>query len=200
MAIIQDGTGAGNSASVDNKNRLGISGMTDSSFVTASHEGKGFFIHSGKITLTSANKSMIIYAKNTSDEDIVISRTTIHLGASTGGSGNAEYRVAINPSSGTVLTGTDGVDYNTLIPFNNNLGKQSSDPFPGTARAGVEGTTAISLFGEVTGLLIAPGIYNLDSTISLPKGASVATLIVPPTGNTNMEVVIDYLVYFREEV
>ena len=178
-------------AGVDENNRLKVVGQTDSAEVTASIDGRAFFVNSGIINLTSDTKSAIIYIKNTSDRNLVLVKTTFHLSTSTGGTGNTNYYVAVNPA-GTITSGGS-----TIVPFNVNLSKLLSDPFEGTAFKGATGLTAVSSFGEVEGILTQPGLYQIDSSITLPKGASISTLLQAPAGNTSMDVVIDYLCYYE---
>ena len=194
--IIKDGTGKGYAAGVDDKNRLLIVGQADSSAITASLDGRGFFITSLTVTLTSDSESCVLYLKNTSDSDLVLTNTRFQLGPSTGGSGVYKVGAIVNPTSGTMITGTDGVDFNADTPFNNNLGDQASKTFTGTVRAGVEGTTCVSVLPTVPSILGESGIFSTDSTIVFPKGSSIAAVVTPPTGNTSCEVIVEWLVYF----
>ena len=179
-------------ADVDKKNRLKVVGQGVNSEVVASVEGRAFFYTSGVVNLTSANKSAITYIKNTSNQDLVLYRTTFHLGTSTGGTGDTRYHVALSPTGTVTSSGT------AVTVFNVNIGKLISNTFDGTALKGAEGLTAVSSSTEVVGIYNQPGLFSIDSSIILPKGQSLSTLITPPTSNTSMNVVIDYLLYFLD--
>jgi len=188
MTLINDGH-SGESAGVDKKNRLSIAGQADSADKIASIEGRAFNVNTGVINLTSANGSAIIYVSNTTDHDLVLSHIHFHLGASTNGVGETKYVGYINPT-GTITSGTD------ISVVNLNLGSQVSKPFDSTAKKGAEATTASSVFGTVEGLLPQPGYYEIKSNLTLPKGVGASTTIYPPTGNTSMNIVIEYICYY----
>ena len=197
MGTVKAG-GGGNVAEVDKNNRLQVKGVTDSSNINAALVGDGYFTTTNKVTLTSDSDSALLYVKNTSSRSLVITSTRHYLGVSDG-TGDYNPTFHVNATGGTMLTGTDGVDYNTSAAINTNLGAEAQKPFEGVVRVGLEGTTQTSAAGPLFQILPSnPRLYEFVTV--LPKGASLSFGVTPPTGNTSCEVVIDVLMYFVEGV
>lgn len=197
MTVLTGGR-KGNVAYVNNKGQLTISGVADPNTVDASIEGRGFFSSTGIVTLTSATVSSLLYIKNNSTRDLVIHQARHYLGVSTGGVGDFQTETQVNPTSGTLITGTDGVDYNTSTAVNTNLGEQDKNPFEGVVRVGLEGTTAVSTLGALP-QIFPSGPHTDKFTTVLPRGAVIVFGIKPPTSNTSCKVVLDLLMYFKDE-
>ncbi len=85
---ITDGTGKGNSAGVDNTNRILTRGVIEDIFQNAAEEGEAFFIGTPLITLTSANESAICYIKNNEVDQLILGEFFLIAEAKTGGSPN----------------------------------------------------------------------------------------------------------------
>jgi hypothetical protein len=198
--IIKDGTGSGANAKVSLvSNRLFTDSKSSTVLERYSEDGRGFFITSFKVALTSDNESCIIYIKNTSEDKLVLHQIRYQTTASTGGTGLYQTTALINPTGGTIVTGTDGVDYNTSIAFNNDLSQQASNPFDGVIRVGLEGTTATGLLPGIPSILSESGVVQFDSSFIFPKGSSGAILVTPPSGNTSCEVIVEAITYYIEE-
>ncbi len=192
QGVIKSGS-SGNVANVDNKNRLNIVGQADSARVVGTKEGRTFFLHSGRKTLTSDGKSAILYVKNTSSKDLVLDTVDIVTG-STDGVGDILQYAAFNLTGGTILTNTD------VTPVNVNLSKQDSDPFEGDVKSGGEGITHItSTVPEVEGMVGEDQYFRLQISTVIPRGSSLSWAIQPPAGNTSLNVVVNFWCYYIDE-
>lgn len=193
---IKDGTGTGNQASVDTLGRIGVEGETNGSFINSALTGNGYFTTTRSVTLTSDTESCLLYIQNTSERDLVIVNSRHYIGASDA-SGSVLPSYNIDPTGGTILTGTNGVDYNTGAGVNLNFGEQLSKPFTGVIRVGLEGTSVTSALPSVQVLVPQNDIFINRFSVSLPRGSAVSASITPPSGNTSMTVIIDFLMYYK---
>lgn len=137
MAKIEDGTGQGYFAKIDNTNRLTVTSQTVSGLAVAALEREdAYIINSGAtvITLTTTNESGLLTLKNTSPS--LLSVGGIYASANQAGTWRA-YR-----QTTSVLTG------GSLSPVQMNFG--SSKLFTGIATKGVEGDA-------MTGVVLAIG-------------------------------------------
>lgn len=183
---IEDGTGKGYKVRVDEQNRLNVFSVTETILQKASDDGDSFNVNTGTINLTSASKSSLLYLKNNSDRNIVISTIGFLIGNSTGGSGDMLSEVIRNPRIGTIVTNSVPVDIN----INKNFG--SSKTLSADAYKGVEGDTIIDGEQAYTSLLASAGrAYTITTgSIVIPKGSSMGVNLTPQTGNTSMDVQI----------
>jgi hypothetical protein len=189
--FITDGKGRGNIAGVDSKNQLLVKAESSSLLLSQVLEGESFSFGSGNVELTTDGTSFVVYIKNNRNRDLVLDSIVVNLGNSTGGSGDITIAAQINPTAGTIISaGT------AALPFNNNLG--SSKTFTGDYNIGAEGKTATG--GTPSTLVVAStSRYVFSNTLVLPRGASIATSIKPPSGNTSMFVSVAYLTYYLSE-
>ena len=195
--IIKDGAGSGFSARVDHKNRLQIAGETNPAFETASQEGRGYFINTGVATLTNDSESCLVYFQNLDDDrELFVESVRISLSGSTGGTGSVLLQNYINPTGGTIITGTNGVDFFEVPPVNNNLAELNSQPFNGISRIGLNGTTVSGPNLPLPDLAETASSVMPLVNVALPKGTATAVTITPPAGNTLMQVVIAISLYY----
>jgi len=183
MFILKSGS-SGNTAEVDDKNRVQAFSVSQTEATSAAISGDSFNVNTGTITLTSANSSALMYLKNTDTVDWVLSRVFYNAETSTGGSGGWLAEVVANPTAGTLLSAGTAFD-----PVNFNFGSAKS--LTSTCLKGAEASTATGgIQGAVSTIIPASGVRVLigfDSVILKP-GSSMAIVITPPSGNTSMDV------------
>jgi len=190
---IKDGTGRGTSAEVTESYKLMTLSVTEAISAHHAFEETAFNINTGNITLTSANASSVLYLKNNDDADMVIESFIYNLGSSTGGSGFTQVQVERNPTSGTVISGGTSFD-----AVNRNFG--SAKTLTATSKKGAEGSTSSggtvcldSIFPSAGRNVISVG------AIILPRGASLAVKVTPPTSNTSQTIQIAVSLYMVQE-
>ena len=192
-SIIKDGTGTGNGAKVDSLNRLHVASVSASPQKDAIRDGRYFGTNTGFLTLTSDNESAILYLKNTSDTPFFLDVFRLVVGVSTNGVGPGKIRIQVNPTGGTLISNA------VAAPFiNTNLA--STNTFDGIGYVGVEGDTVTGEAGENTLLTVgAPDFYDEELLAVIPKGTSISVTYEPPTGNTSMEVNLNFTGYYIDE-
>ena len=182
MEQIQDGTGKGYLAKVDNDNRLYTKSIVSTEQEHESSNGLAYNINTGIITLTNATKTPVLYLKNNEEFDLIIDTVLYMTGASTGGSGNVLVEIVRNPTAGTIVSGASDVEMNV----NRNFGSTRS--------------LSVNAYKGATGSTLTDGVKFIESILStatqrvavsvgaviIPKGSSIAVQITPPTGNTSM--------------
>ena len=181
--LIKDGTGTGNKAKVDSKNRLRTLAVIETGGTTAALIGDLYNVNTETISLTSANASSLLYIKNTDQIPWVVDRVFYNAGVSTGGSGDFLAEVIANPTDGTLISGGTAI-----TPHNLNFGSTKS--LTATTLKGVEGSTITD--GEVRVSTIIPTsgsrVLIAFDAIILPAGSSLAIKITPQTGNSAMNI------------
>jgi hypothetical protein len=183
---IIDGTGTGNVAKVDSRNRLSTLSISETTSESAARDGNSYNINTGTINLTSANESGVLYIKNNGDNDIVLLQIGYLVGNSTGGTGDFNAKVVFNPTGGTVISGATSVDVNV----NKNAG--SSKTLTVDCYKGAEGNTITGGNDTYLSLLPSAGrsyVINTGS-IHLPKGSSLGITLTPQSSNTSTDVQI----------
>lgn len=191
--IIEDGSGKGYKAKVDSQNRVHTRAVVSSDLVASTSEGTSYIAASGVITITNDTDNYLIYIKNNSEKDLVLSQTTVVTGDSTGGINELTFLGSLNPTGGTLLS--SGTSFS---PFNLNIG--SANIFDGDA-FGSFGTLSLTATGgtPVNGFIEDKGRHIFDTSFILPRGASLAGGIKAATGNTSVTVSISYTLYFRDK-
>lgn len=186
QVLINDGTGSGNSAQVDSKNRLRIRGLVDNPVTGAVDDGRAFVIGTGLVNLTSADHSHILYIKNTGAADLHVDITSFQFGVSTGGSGDYQSTFTSNPTGGTLISGgAAGVAVN--------VNGASANTLSATVLVGSEGST-ISGGAGITDLFVQ-GRTSLALETRIPKGKSISFSMKAPPGNTSCDVALSVRVY-----
>lgn len=191
---IKDGSGTGVLAKVDSNKRLYSDSVERSHSEEASFTGNSYNINTGVVNLTSANKSAVLYMKNTGEDDLVVSSLFYLIGNSTGGSGDVLITVLRNPTAGTIIDGATDVEINV----NRNFG--SSNTLSGSYYVGSEAETFTN------GTKVIESIFNQSATraalnvgaIILPKGTSLGIEITPATSNTSLDVEFAVAVHTEE--
>ena len=188
--FIQDGTGTGNRAKVDVKNRLHTFATVETGGTESALDGDLYNANSGTIVLTSSNTSSLLYMKNTDGFDWIVNRVFYNAGTSTGGTGDFLAEVIANPTSGTLIS-----DANALAIHNLNFG--SPKELDALSFVGAEGSTLTNGVARVSTIIPTAGtrvLIAFDSII-VPPGASIGISITPQTGNTLMNIQVGLNIY-----
>ena len=191
MTMLKDGTGTCYQAKINNENRLFVDSVQRDHSEDASLIGHSYNINTGIINLTNANKSAVLYVKNTGTKRLFIQSLFYLLGNSTGGSGDVLVTVLRNPTAGTIVDNATDVEINA----NRNFGSSNSlnvNAYKGAqGYTFTDGTKAIeSIFNQSpTRSAISVG------TIVLTQGTSIGIEVTPATGNTSWDTEWALLIY-----
>ena len=192
---IQDGTGSGNRARVDENFRLHTQATTASSGFVANREGDAYNVNTGVITLTDDADTPILYLKNNEVRDLRIEAIAVGVGPTTGGSGGIpKITVVRNPTIGTIITSTP-----TDVDINSNRNYGSSNTLSVNAYKGATGDTMTN--GDDHLILFQTSSGRLFATIDevLPTGASIGVKFDPQTGNTSQDVYCALICYLDDD-
>jgi hypothetical protein len=191
MSVIEDGTGTGTVAKVNNTNRLYTDAVNRSQSQQAILQGNGYNVNTGPITLTSANESAVFYFKYTGNRILIIKEILAIVGGTTGGSGEGILSIIKNPTTGTIIS--------SAVDVNNNVNRNfaSANTLSALAYKGDEadtitnGITFANSSRSSFGTVIA---FDAD-IIVLEKGNSIGVNFTPPTSNTSQEIRIALSVF-----
>lgn len=180
---IQDGTGQGWNAKVDNTNRLEVRGIVEEGRVEGAANGETFIIGSPFLTQTAATENGLLYFQFDEDTDFYATTFSSQGRYTTGGTFNNYLIQAYSGIQPSALTGT-WVD---TTPLNLNIG--SSRSLAGTFKwgspagaTGFSGTPIVQLGFPIN------QFNQIDTAIVFPKGSSLLLTVTPPTSNTSMPV------------
>lgn len=180
----------GNTADVDDRNRLATIATSEDVSVDSALQGDAFFLTSGVVELTSDSESQIFYIKNDDTNDWVLRDFNTVINQSIGAPDiEVMTQFTTNPTGGTIISGT------SFIPANLNLGDSKS--LTGVFKKGVEGSSVIG------GISVQPNMYLPNrnnpaasaNPIIVAPGTGFAFAIKPATGNTSLKVVFNATVY-----
>lgn len=178
---LEDGSGKGYLARVDETNRVRTRTVSESEQNEQASLGLAYSIPSGFITLTNTAESAIFWLRNDESQDLLITRFLASVRKSTGATENhARVLIYYNPTGMTSGTST------SLTPVNLNFG--SSNTLSNTSEIGQQGAalTGATLFGGF--VIPTESLTSESSSIVLPKGAAIGVTCVPPAGNTSLQV------------
>ena len=179
--IIEDGTGSGNKAKVNEQNRVETFSIIESRISDISNrDGKSYILTSDFVALTTTGSfNGMLYLKNTStDKDLYIDRVRV---CGTGTSMNAmQCRFVKNPTTGTLIS-----DANAGISVASNLG--SNEEFEGVNYAASgDGKTVTdgTQFSQFTIHLPGHTIQEYNGAIIIPNGSAMAIEVKPGAATT----------------
>ena len=178
---IEDAGGSGRGARVDADKRLLVSAVNETEQLEAAIRGEAFQIGSGKVTLTSASESAVLYLKNNEKKDLVITAVNVTSSKQTGSSDGVFTAVVYKSGTG-LSAGT------SASAVNNNFGSNKLldvDITQGQEAATVTNGTAIGAF-----YIQEAEFFNTDLAWILPKGSTVALSILPGASNSSMTVTV----------
>ena len=196
--IIKDGTGSGDTAKVDNNNRLTTFGTNQTTAISAMKNESRFITATSVINLTTANESTIFYLKTNENSDLLFCEFRLSIGPSVDAccalilGDVATLTVYVNPTGGTLICNAV-----IAITANKNVGAQKTVCV--TAFQGVEGDTLTGQLLKVEELHQV-GINHVDnSPFMLQKGGIIAFGIIPPAGNAGMKVTTSSTFYIIDQ-
>ena len=193
---IEDGTGSGKLARVDDNQRLYTDAITESIKDAETENGNAYNLNTGDVTLTSAAKTTVFYFKNNEDKDYHLTAFIYNLGNSTGGSGDVKMDVIKNPTTGDIITNANDVEMISNINYGSSSTLDANVYKGATGETVVNGDISISTrSASNTGrIFIGLGI------IVVPKGSSIAVDYTPPSGNTSQTIQIAAAGYLKASV
>lgn len=191
---IQDGTGRGFLARVDNENRLLTRASVQSEFDKSTSLGSAFNINTEFITITNATETPLLYIKNEDDFDLIVEAwfvgTDVAIGTATR---QSIMRVHANPTGGTIISA--GADLDVV---NRSIG--SSDELNAVVKSGGDAFTLTTLGTPVLYQTQANVARNFGIVhLSLKKGSSLAVTI-QTYGLTSIDVYTGFQVYKSENI
>ncbi len=189
---IKDGTGTGNQAKVDVTNRLLTRAITVTDAQNSADNGDAYNINTGKISISGAAASAIIYFKNNEDRNIHLE--SIAMGVSDGTVADIGELVMVrNPTGGDIISDKTAVAMNANRNFASNK-SLTADVFNGKDGGTLTGGDDFALFFQGdNGRLFA----DVDTTI--PKGASVGFTYDPNLASGTVNVYIALIVHLEHE-
>lgn len=179
MNQIADGTGTGNLAKVNSRNRLETLAISEPRVADISKTfGRAFILASDFISLTTTGSfNGILYIKNTSsDYDLFIDKLRVCSSASA----FLQCRIINNPTTGTLIS-----DANAADQLSSKIG--SSQTFLGLAyAASADGKTVTDGANMSQFINMSPGhtIQEYDGSIVIPNGQAIALTIKPSASTT----------------
>lgn len=200
--VIKNGA-TGDTAQVNPKGYLRTVALTEDIKDHAADTGiaQKYNINTGDITLTSANKTSVLYVKNTSSAgDMIVTAFIYNLGNTTGGSGDVKFDIIRNPTAGDIITNANNVLVGAGTEANQNFG--SANIMTGSFFKGATGETAFT-DGSVTistRSAANTGRIFLDlGAVTIPAGSAVGVDYTPPTGNTSQTIQVAMSVFMSTE-
>lgn len=171
--IIQDGTGSGCEARVNQNKQLATFSVTESEAIFTTDTGNSFNINTGDITLTSSNPSAIMYIKNSEEQPLIVEFLAY---AQSVGSATvtdlAKLEVIRNPTQGTIVSNAIEVDQNENRNFS------SSNTLSCDAYKGAEGDTFTD-GNTIAQLYQGNGRLFANIGFELGKGDSLGLKVTP---------------------
>lgn len=163
---IEDGTGDGNSAKVDNNKRLHVQAITETEAVQAAELGDSYNLNTGLLSVTG--DATLVYIKNNEDQDLIVE--AIALGSFEGITHSDDPYITLvrNPTAGDLISDATAISMNQ----NRNFGSTktlTADVYKGKVSGTVTGGNDAAI------LQVNPAtrsFYQID--FILPKGSSMA--------------------------
>ena len=191
---IQDGTGKGFSARIDDEGRLFTRTTQDTEIEHSVISGRAFNINTEFLPISSSGQNALLYVKNNETENLIVAAWFIGTDFASGSAirqGLAE--VYVNPTGGTLIASASAV-----TAVNRLLG--SSQTLDADIYKGGDGYT-------ITGEQTTPVLYQTQGSaarafgsvyIALPKGSSLAVTYTP-NGAEPLEIYTGFQV-FKEDI
>lgn len=186
--------GSLNIAKVNKEGQLNVRAISATEVEHSVEEGDAFQVYTGVINIANDSQTAILYIKNDDTSDIFLTSATIGTRPSTGGADNV---VLVESVAGVLPTDeivTSGID----VPAINRNGGASRQ-FAGVVK---KGPTASAVSGvPASGVLSDFTLERqLEVTNIIPKGGSLALEVVPPAGNTSLDMTLSVGFHILEEI
>lgn len=179
---VSDNTGDNYGLKIDSDNRAATRNISLTTQNEAAINGEAFVYGSGTITLTDTVATAVILVQNDACRDMLVTGINITVGNSTGAAcacivGGVLFTLYKNSTAIACCNGVANI-------FNNNFG--SSNVFCVTSAKGAVGATltgGCSIFG---GYFSQNDFTEVETSLIIPKGKSIALTVTAPTGNTSV--------------
>lgn len=173
-----------NRAKVNKEGQLNTRSISATEVEHSVAEGDAFQAYAGVITLTSDVRTAVLYIQNNDTSDMFLTSATIGSRPSTGGADN----VMLVESVGNVVASDDIVQNGIDVPVINRNGGASRQ-FAGIAKKGpsAAAVNGVSASGVLSDFTLE---RQLEVTNIIPKGGSLALEVIPPAGNTGMDITV----------
>jgi hypothetical protein len=196
MAILEDGTGTGNTQKVSANNRAYTYSLANTAQEAAVDKQEAYHAQSGILTLTAATESGLFYFKNTSDIDFRIRDIVGGFGLSTGGATGdvALIRLVRNPTAGTLIS--DATE--ATVRCNRHFG--SANKIQDTSLV-YEGDEAKTITDGVTHFYkYIPEGSSFTQLVDevIPRGKALAIMVTPPASNTSMTSYVGIIGHYED--
>ena len=183
---IQDGTGKGYQAKVDESNRLNTRSITEDAQLEATVNGDTYFVGSPFVTQTGSSINGLLYFNSNEEVELFAKTFSTQSRYSSGATFDNYLLFIYSDIQESTLTGT----WTDFTPLNLNFG--SSNTLSGTYKYGSASGASFSTIGTVQPkiqLAFPVNVYNqIVTNLIIPKGVGIIAMVVPPTGNTAMPV------------
>lgn len=186
--------GSLNIAKVNKEGRLNVRAISATEVEHSVEEGDAFQVYTGVINIANDSRTALLYIKNDDTSDIFLTSATIGTRPSTGGTDSVilvESVGGVLPTDAIVVSGTD------TPAINRNGGAPRQ--FAGVVKKGptASAVSAVSVSGVLSDFTLE---RQLEVTNIIPKGGSLALEVVPPTGNTSLDITLSVGFHILEEV
>jgi hypothetical protein len=192
MAIIEDGSGKGYSASVNSENRLKTAAVTEPSALHRASEDKGFNINTGPLSFTTAGT--FIYLKNNEDDDLVIEAIAVGVNGLGTHSDIGVITIIDTPTGGDLLSDQTAVSINRNRKFGS-AQTLVADVYSGKSGGTVTGGDDALLFYQGANGRLFAGI-----NLIVPKGSSIAIKYDPKLSSGTVSAYCALICYLSESV
>ena len=190
MAKIEDGTGLGFDARVDENNRMHVHSVQVTEIVHAAEQGLAYNLNTGQISVTS--DATLVYLKNNETRDFVISAIAV------GNDGGATYSarplitVVRNPTGGDLISDQTDVDMNQNRDFGSSrvLG---SDAYKGKVGGTLTGGNDIAILQSTTG---GRDFFTLDFVLT--EGSSIGLTYTANISSGTSLIYVALIGYLRD--
>lgn len=187
---IEDGTGQGLFARIDENNRLHVHAVQVTEVVHAAELGLAYNINTGQISITG--DATLIYLKNNETKDLVISAIAV------GNDGGATYStrplitVVRNPTGGDLISDATPVDMNQNRDFGSSR-VLNVDVYKGKVGGTLTGGNDIAVIQSTTG---GRDFFTLD--FILPEGKSIGLTYDSNISSGTSQIYVAFIGYLRD--
>ena len=190
MAKIEDGTGLGFDARVDENNRMHVHSVQVTEVVHAAEQGLAYNLNTGQISVT--NDATLIYLKNNETRDFVISAIAV------GNDGGATYStrplitVVRNPTGGDLITDQTAVEMNQNRDFGSSR-VLTADAYKGKVGGTLTGGNIIAILQSTTG---GRDFFTLDFVLT--EGSSIGLTYTANISSGTSLIYVALIGYLRD--
>ena len=190
MAKIEDGTGLGFDARVDENNRMHVHAVNVTEVVHAAEQGLAYNLNTGQISVT--NDATLVYLKNNETRDFVVSAIAV------GNDGGATYStrplitVVRNPTGGDLISDQTAVDMNQNRDFGSSR-VFDSDAYKGKVGGTLTGGNDIAILQSTTG---GRDFFTLDFVLT--EGSSIGLTYTANISSGTSLIYVALIGYLRD--